>query len=52
MGWLCPSVFLSVHMIQLENYLTEKNEIWYECCAKGDYLPNVPSSILRSVVTE
>jgi hypothetical protein len=43
-------VRLSVRMFQLENYLTHTNEIWYGCCAIGDYLLAVLLNILRSVV--
>jgi hypothetical protein len=36
-GYMCTSVCLSVHMIQLKNQWLDLGEIWYGCYAIVDY---------------
>jgi hypothetical protein len=39
-------------MFKLQDCWTDKNEIWHECCAIGDYLQIVLLNILRSIAIE
>jgi hypothetical protein len=55
---LCVCIYIAflAHSLaridQQEKYWTDKDEIWYRCCATGDYLRIILLNVLRLVVTK
>jgi hypothetical protein len=49
---MCYGLVISACPFKLTNYWMDKKEIWYRCCAMGDYLQITLLNILRPIVTK